>query len=319
MTKISISIMVSFFIVFPPLTYAAFNDIGVGARPLGLGGAFVAAADDGNAMRYNAGGLGYIDDIQLNLTYARHFSGLINYNYAGIVLPFGSAGSFGASFGLLSEESKIYKEQTITLSYSIKLLNQISAGMSFKLLGTSFDESNEDIQENPYFTKKTSTSAFTIDLGLLAKPITGLNLGIAAENLIPSDVSISEDVPEDETNIPINIRAGLAYNLAAIAQSAQQEALRDVLAQTQIMSEFSLRNGESEIHFGAESWVHKSISIRGGYGSKSGVHSSSSIAIGASIKIPISESALQFDYAFQIIMGELKSNVAHRVSTNIIF
>ena len=319
MTKISISIMVSFFIVFSPSTYAAFNDIGVGARPLGLGGAFVAAADDGNAMRYNAGGLGYIDDIQLNLTYARHFSGLINYNYAGIVLPFGSAGSFGASFGLLSEESKIYKEQTITLSYSRKLLNQISAGMNLKLLGTSFDKNNEDIQENPYFTKKTSTSAFTIDLGLLVKPITGLNLGIAAENLIPSDVNISEDVPEYEKDIPINIRAGLAYNLSAIAQSAQQEALRDVLAQTQIMSEFSLRNGESEIHFGAEAWVHKTISIRGGYSNKSGVHSSSSIAMGASIKVPISESALQFDYAFQIIMGELKSNVAHRVSTNIVF
>jgi len=320
MTKISISIIVSFFIVFPPLTHAAFNDIGVGARPLGLGGAFVAAADDGNAMRYNAGGLGYIDDIQLNLTYARHFSGLINYNYAGVVLPFGSAGSFGASFGLLAEESKIYKEQMITLSYSRKLLNQISAGMSFKLLSTSFDENNEDIQENPYFTKKTSTSAFTIDLGLLTKPITGLNLGIAAENLIPSDVNIStEDLSDDEKNVPINIRAGLAYNLAAIAQSAQQEALRDVLAQTQIMSEFSLRNGESEIHFGAEAWVHKTTSIRGGYANKSGVHSSSSIAIGASIKMPISESALQFDYAFQIIIGELKSNVAHRVSTNIIF
>jgi len=318
MTKISISIMVSFFTIFSPLVYAAFNDIGVGARPLGLGGAFVATADDGNATRYNAGGLGYIDDIQLSLTYARHFSGLINYNYAGVVLPFGGAGSFGASFGILSEDSKIYKEQTITLSYSRKLLNQISAGMNFKLLGTSFDKNNEWIQENPYFTK-TSTSAFTIDMGLLAKPITGLNFGLAAENLVPADVNISEDIQDDDKNVPRNIRAGLAYNLSAIAQSAQQEALRDVLAHTQIMSEVSLRNGESEIHLGVESWVHKTISIRGGYSNKSGVHSSSNIAIGASIKVPVSKSALQFDYAFQIIMGELKSNVAHRVSTNVVF
>ena len=191
--------------------------------------------------------------------------------------------------------------------------------MNFKLLDTSFDENNEWIQENPYFTKKTSTSAFTIDLGLLAKPITGLNLGIAAENLVPADVNISEDIQDDDKNVPLNIRAGLAYNLSAIAQSAQQEALRSVLAQTQIMSEVSLRNGESEIHLGAESWVHKTASIRGVYSNKNGVHSSSSIAIGASIKVPISESALQFDYAFQIIMGELKSNVAHRVSTNIVF
>jgi len=318
MTKISVSIIILFFMIFSTSTYAAFNDIGIGARPLGLGGAFVAAADDGNAMRYNAGGLGFIDDIQLSLTYARHFSGLINYNYAGIVLPFGSVGAFGASFGLLSEDSEIYKEQMITLSYSRKLVNQISAGMNFKMFGTSFDESNEWIQENPYFTK-TSTSAFTADLGLLMAPITGLRLGIAAENLIPSDVNISEDVSDDEKNVPINIRAGLAYNLAAVAPSAQQKALKDVLTQTQIMSEFGIRNSVSEIHLGAETWVHKSISIRGGYANKSGVHNSSSIAIGASIKIPISESALQFDYALQIIMGELKSNVAHRVSTNIVF
>ncbi|HIE26072.1 TPA: PorV/PorQ family protein [Candidatus Poribacteria bacterium] len=310
--------MISFFIVFSVPTYAAFNDIGVGARPLGLGGAFVAAADDGNAMRYNAGGLGYIDDIQLSLTYARHFSGLINYNYAGIVIPLGGAGSFGASFGLLSEDAKIYKEQTITFAYSRRLLHQISTGINLKLFGTSFDESNEWIQENPYFTQ-TSTSAFTVDLGLLAKPVDGLNLGIAAENLIPANVNISDDVPDDDKNIPVNIRLGLAYNLSAIAQSAQQEALRDILAKTQIMSEFSIRNGESEIHLGAEAWVHKTISIRGGYANKSGVHSSSSVAIGASVRVPISESALQFDYAFQIIMGGLKSNATHRVSTNIVF
>ena len=35
---------------------AAFNDIGVGARPLGMGGAFVALADDGNAANYNVAG-----------------------------------------------------------------------------------------------------------------------------------------------------------------------------------------------------------------------------------------------------------------------
>jgi hypothetical protein len=318
MTKISIVITVSFFIIFPTSTYAAFNDIGVGARPLGLGGAFVAAADDGNAMRYNPGGLGYIEDIQLSLTYARHFSGLINYNYAGIVLPFGKTGSFGASFGLLSEDAKIYKEQTITLSYSSKPLHQISAGINLKFLGARFDDSNEWIQENPYFTQ-TSTSAFTTDLGILAKPVNGLNLGIAAENLIPANVNVSEEVSDDDKTVPINIRAGLGYNLSAIAQSAQQEALRDVLAKTQIMSEVSIRSGESEIHFGAEAWIHKSISIRGGYNRKSGVHSSSSVAIGASVKVPISESALQFDYAFQIIMGELKSNATHRVSTNIVF
>ena len=59
--------------LFPVATYAAFNDIGVGARPLGLGGAFVALADDSNAANYNAAGLGYIDAIHLGGTHAQRF------------------------------------------------------------------------------------------------------------------------------------------------------------------------------------------------------------------------------------------------------
>ena len=34
-----------------------FKDLGVGARPLGMGGAYVAAADDVNAILWNAAGL----------------------------------------------------------------------------------------------------------------------------------------------------------------------------------------------------------------------------------------------------------------------
>ena len=59
MTKLKIAICAIwlFISIFTPMTFAAFNDIGVGARPLGLGGAFVALADDGNAASYNSAGL----------------------------------------------------------------------------------------------------------------------------------------------------------------------------------------------------------------------------------------------------------------------
>ena len=78
MTKIKLSCFYILFMTlcFTPLTFAAFNDIGVGARPLGLGGAFVALADDSNAPNYNAAGLAYIEEIQIGATYAQRFSGL---------------------------------------------------------------------------------------------------------------------------------------------------------------------------------------------------------------------------------------------------
>jgi len=322
MAKSSLSyviVILGLTIISANLCFAAFNDIGVGARPLGLGGAFVAVADDGNATVYNAGGLGYIKTIQLSFTHARHFSNLINHNYAGVVLPLGKIGAFGVSFGQLGEEENIYKERTITLSYSRKLLKQISAGMNVKVLGTSFDKNNEAVSSNEYFADKTETSSATIDLGVLVKPIVGLSIGFAAENLVPADASISEDVPDEERYVPKNLRLGFAYNLSAVAQNAQQKSLRDVLEYTQGLFEASFRNGETEIHAGAEAWIQKSIGLRAGYGTKSGVGSSSSISLGASVKIPISNAALQLDYAFQIITGELEAKSSHRISTNVIF
>jgi len=96
--------------------FAAFDDMGIGARPLGMGGAFVAVADDANAAMHNSAGLGYITVAKAGFTHVRMFSGVVNYNYAGIVLPLGAAGSFGVSYGRLGEESGIYSENSVALS-----------------------------------------------------------------------------------------------------------------------------------------------------------------------------------------------------------
>ena len=98
----------------PVATYAAFNDIGVGARPLGLGGAFVALADDSNAANYNAAGLGYVSQIQVGATTAQRFNGLITYNSISTVIPLGNVGAVGANFGVLAEDSEDRDERLRT-------------------------------------------------------------------------------------------------------------------------------------------------------------------------------------------------------------
>ena len=44
-----------------PVGTGALFDIGMGARALGMGGAFVAVADDANALYYNPAGLALIE------------------------------------------------------------------------------------------------------------------------------------------------------------------------------------------------------------------------------------------------------------------
>ena len=299
---------------------AAFNDIGVGARPLGMGGAFVALADDGNALSYNPAGLGYINAAHLSLTTAQRFRGLINYNYISGIVPLRSVGAFGASIGILSEDSEVYKEQTATISYGKTFLEKFALGLNLKSFSNRFDERNESVsahlENNSQFFAHTSVTDFSFDLGLMATPVTGLTLGLSAENLFPANLSVSE---AGEDFVPQNLRFGLAYRLATIAATSKQEALREVLKSGIGLFEVAFRDVAWQSHIGAELWLNRTIGVRAGYSLRSGVNRATGIALGGSVKLPIGALRLQLDYAFQTVTGALADNTTQRFSLNLIF
>ncbi len=309
--------LILFMVMLSPLaTYAAFNDIGVGARPLGLGGAFVALADDSNAANYNAAGIGYIDKIQVGATTAQRFNGLITYNSINAVIPFGKIGSIGASFGVLAEDSEIYQEQTVRVSYGNTLFKQLALGANLKFFAISFDETNEFIIENPYF-EQTSNSAVSFDFGVIAKPIQSLSIGVSVENVLPANISIAD---VDTSTVPLNIRAGLAYRLESIAEmSAQGAVVSNLLKGSLGTFEVANRNDEIYIRTGIEVWLNRSIAVRGGYGLKNGSDSATTLNFGGSAKIPISRTAIQLDYGFQLLSGDFQNNTTQRFSINLIF
>ena len=311
-----------FIAMFSPTgTFAAFNNIGVGARPLGLGGAFVALADDSNAANYNAAGLGYINAAQVGATRAQRFNGLVTYNSISGIIPFGRIGSIGASLGILAEDSEIYQEQTVSISYGNAILKQLAIGANLKLFGTAFDEANEFVVENPYFGQ-TSSSAVSFDFGVMAKPFQSLSLGASVENVLPANTSTADtsvfDVDPD--TVPLNIRAGLAYRLESIAEmSAQGAAVSNLLKGSLGTFEVVSRNGAIYIRTGVEVWVNKSIAVRGGYGLKNGSDSATTLSFGGSAKLPIGTVALQLDYGFQLLSGDFQDNITQRFSINLLF
>jgi hypothetical protein len=74
-----------------------FLAIGVGARPLGLGGAYVALAGDVSAGYWNPAGLARIDYPELMLMHAEHFGSLVNHDYGAVAFPMGTSTSLGIS------------------------------------------------------------------------------------------------------------------------------------------------------------------------------------------------------------------------------
>ena len=314
-------LILSIVLLFPGVTFAVFNDIGVGARPLGLGGAFVALADDSNAANYNAAGLGYIDAIHIGATRAQRFNGLITYNSVSGIIPFGRIGSIGASLGILAEDSEIYQEQTVLISYGNAIFKQLAVGANLKLFGTSFDEANEFVIENPYFTQ-TSSSAVSFDLGVIVKPFKSLSLGASVENLLPADMRISDTSVGDTpvAPVPLNIRAGLAYKLETIAEMSTQGAVVSNLLKGSLGTfEVASRDDAIYIRTGVEVWLNQSIAVRGGYGLKNGSNSATTLSFGGSAKLPISKTAIQLDYGFQLLSGDFQDNITQRFSVNLLF
>lgn len=81
----------------------AFMENGTGARALGMGGAFVAVADDASTTFWNPAGLARLQQRELMLMHSERFGGLVNRDFVAFVTPTGwsllggESGGFGIS------------------------------------------------------------------------------------------------------------------------------------------------------------------------------------------------------------------------------
>jgi len=64
-----------------------FLSLGVGARPMGMGGAYAAISDDASAIYWNPAGLVHVSQRQVMFMHAESFGGLVGHDYLGVVLP----------------------------------------------------------------------------------------------------------------------------------------------------------------------------------------------------------------------------------------
>jgi hypothetical protein len=74
-----------------------FMAIGVGGRALGMGGAHVALVKDATAGYWNPGALARIDYPEAVAMHEERFGSLVNYDFAGVAIPYGPDVSLGLS------------------------------------------------------------------------------------------------------------------------------------------------------------------------------------------------------------------------------
>lgn len=76
-----------------------FLAVGVGARALGMGSAYVSAVNDVTSGYWNPTGLlGVRGDLQVGAMHSEYFAGIAKYDYIGLAKPIDSVSTIGVSF-----------------------------------------------------------------------------------------------------------------------------------------------------------------------------------------------------------------------------
>lgn len=70
---------------------------GVGARALGMGGAYISVANDVYAGFWNPAGLPGVTAQEVSYMHAERFSGIVSFDYAGFAIPFSEQSVLGVS------------------------------------------------------------------------------------------------------------------------------------------------------------------------------------------------------------------------------
>lgn len=95
--------VLSFIFLFSSLSYAGNNavaalELGVGARALGMGGAYVALSDDVYGHYWNPSGLAFVNTYQAGSMHAQLFNSFAQQNYLSVAVPLFGGVTIGGSW-----------------------------------------------------------------------------------------------------------------------------------------------------------------------------------------------------------------------------
>lgn len=181
--KITIIIVAVMVLARSVVSAGAFDNVGLNARPLGMGQAFTTINGGLNSIDYNPAGLASLRDAELMLSYRDFYDlKLVTQKYIGFAVP-ERYFNFGFSFHRIGTTNRVdfvdYKEDKYTLSVAGKLkrLLNISAGLNLNFFRV-FSDSN--------------ASGYGMDAGFQYETLNKrLRLGVFNKNL--GDTRISWD------------------------------------------------------------------------------------------------------------------------------
>lgn len=297
-----------------------FLNTGAGARALGMGGAFVAVADDGTTTYWSPAGLPSLKSKELSFMYCQQFKSLVNTNFISYVHPDTKWGSFGISWLRLGVEDipktgYIDANQNNMQDFDDKNDNGIKDPGELYIEHPIQIGSFDDVEDGLFFTyglnlnetfsagvnikyikqslASNSSSGIGFDIGGLYELFDGFRLGFNIQDLTKTKLKW-DSASKHEDIIPLSVKFGVAY-------SKPIEALKSLLT---LSWSLDTKYG-TEMHYGVEWWLINLLALRAGM-------NVDELSAGVGLKL----AKFQVDYAF---IGHDDLGNTHRISTSVKF
>ncbi len=265
-------------------TAAPFLKMGVGARATGMGGGFVALADDASALYWNPAGMLNLNKMTIS---ASHNDWLldITHDYVGIVLPGRPNERIGLSFTALTMDDQpvrtlgdpegssglVYGVMDLSMSaaYARQITDRLSMGITGRYIQlTAFNE---------------SASTLALDVGsILRTGFYGLRIGMALSNFggdiqfsgrdlilkadiddtIDGNYSNDVDLRTETWPLPLMIRIGVSMDIMGSGEALIQSQSNRL---TMAIDAEHPNDGPEHLNLGVEYAIREMVYFRGGY------------------------------------------------------
>ncbi|MEW5796408.1 MAG: PorV/PorQ family protein [Candidatus Zixiibacteriota bacterium] len=226
-----------------------FLSLGVGARSLGLGGAYAALSNDATAIHYNPAGLADMDYQEVALMHSILIEGTI-YDFVSWAYPITENHGVGAGVMRIGTDDIIRREDfadrgrfdfaytQIVLGYGRNLGERLAAGLSLEIFQQSLDN-NSDFGTG-------------LDAGINVRLWRNLRLSAVAHEILRHELILVERAEKS----PLVIQTGLSWAAFELSDHASVTAAVDLEKQEE-------RNLKTRS--GVEVTLHDALALRAGY------------------------------------------------------